>query len=127
MGYSLMEMTKEYQKSCSGKSVPMFEFNYRRQNYTTMNMTTITLVVLSIKVFKEKFYFFSCRVNFELLNFKILNNPLADAFTCFRSCNGRDRLGPLKMSDSTWLTSEFHNPLAVGQYVNNCSNGKLAP
>ncbi|XP_063579941.1 SET domain-containing protein 9 isoform X4 [Pongo abelii] len=40
----------------------------------------------------------------------------------YRSCNGRDRLGPLKMSDSTWLTSEIHNPLAVGQYVNNCSN-----
>ncbi|XP_024902994.1 SET domain-containing protein 9 isoform X3 [Pteropus alecto] len=44
----------------------------------------------------------------------------------FRSCNGRDRLGPLKMSDSTWLTSEFHNPLAVGQYVNNCSNDRPA-
>ncbi|XP_069897300.1 SET domain-containing protein 9 isoform X1 [Dipodomys merriami] len=40
----------------------------------------------------------------------------------YRSCSGRDRLGPLKMSDSTWLTSELHNPLAVGQYVNNCSN-----
>ncbi|XP_016055301.1 PREDICTED: SET domain-containing protein 9 isoform X1 [Miniopterus natalensis] len=40
----------------------------------------------------------------------------------YRSCSGRDRLGPLKMSDSTWLTSEMQNPLAVGQYVNNCSN-----
>ncbi|XP_049719930.1 SET domain-containing protein 9 isoform X3 [Elephas maximus indicus] len=40
----------------------------------------------------------------------------------YRSCNGRDQLGPLKMSDSTWLTSEMRNPLAVGQYVNNCSN-----
>nr|XP_035921564.1 SET domain-containing protein 9 isoform X2 [Halichoerus grypus] len=40
----------------------------------------------------------------------------------YRSCNGRDRLGPFKMSDSTWLTSEICNPLAVGQYVNNCSN-----
>uniref|UniRef100_A0A9L0JXV8 SET domain containing 9 n=1 Tax=Equus asinus TaxID=9793 RepID=A0A9L0JXV8_EQUAS len=44
----------------------------------------------------------------------------------YRSCNGRDRLGPLKMSDSTWLTSEIHNPLAVGQYVNNCSNDRAA-
>ncbi|XP_073933580.1 SET domain-containing protein 9 isoform X2 [Castor canadensis] len=44
----------------------------------------------------------------------------------YRSCNGRDRLGPLSMSDSTWLTSEIHNPLAVGQYVNNCSNNRAA-
>ncbi|XP_012873953.1 PREDICTED: SET domain-containing protein 9 isoform X2 [Dipodomys ordii] len=44
----------------------------------------------------------------------------------YRSCSGRDRLGPLKMSDSTWLTSELHNPLAVGQYVNNCSNYRAA-
>ncbi|XP_045421686.1 SET domain-containing protein 9 isoform X2 [Lemur catta] len=44
----------------------------------------------------------------------------------YRSCNGRDRLGPLKMSDSTWLTSEINNPLAVGQYVNNCSNDRAA-
>ncbi|XP_054431327.1 SET domain-containing protein 9 isoform X2 [Pteronotus mesoamericanus] len=42
----------------------------------------------------------------------------------YRSCTGRDRLGPLKMSDSTWLTSDTQNPLAVGQYVNNCSNGR---
>lgn len=44
----------------------------------------------------------------------------------YRSCNGRDQLGPLKMSDSTWLTSEIHNPLAIGQYVNNCSNDRAA-
>ncbi|XP_070267828.1 SET domain-containing protein 9 isoform X3 [Myotis yumanensis] len=44
----------------------------------------------------------------------------------YRSCNGRDRLGPLRMSDSTWLTSEMQNPLAVGQYVNNCSNDRPA-
>ncbi|XP_004703666.1 SET domain-containing protein 9 [Echinops telfairi] len=44
----------------------------------------------------------------------------------YRSCTGRDRLGPLEMSDSTWLTSELHNPLALGQYVNNCSNEKAA-
>ncbi|XP_062067984.1 SET domain-containing protein 9 isoform X2 [Lepus europaeus] len=44
----------------------------------------------------------------------------------YRSCSGRDRLGPLKMSDSTWLTAETDNPLAVGQYVNNCSNASFA-
>ncbi|XP_036164557.1 SET domain-containing protein 9 isoform X3 [Myotis myotis] len=44
----------------------------------------------------------------------------------YRSCNGRDRLGPLRMSDSTWLTSEIQNPLAVGQYVNNCSSDRPA-
>nr|XP_044994862.1 SET domain-containing protein 9 [Jaculus jaculus] len=44
----------------------------------------------------------------------------------YRSCSGRDRLGPLRMSDSTWLTPEMHNPLAVGQYVNNCSNDRAA-
>ncbi|XP_055968102.1 SET domain-containing protein 9 isoform X1 [Sorex fumeus] len=44
----------------------------------------------------------------------------------YRSCNGRDQLGPFKMSDSTWLTSEIHNPLAIGQYVNNCSNDRAA-
>ncbi|XP_048213687.1 SET domain-containing protein 9-like [Perognathus longimembris pacificus] len=44
----------------------------------------------------------------------------------YRFSRGRDLLGPLKMSDSTWLTSEIHNPLAVGQYVNNCSNNRAA-
>ncbi|XP_028328936.1 SET domain-containing protein 9 isoform X2 [Gouania willdenowi] len=39
----------------------------------------------------------------------------------FRSCSGRDRLGPLTMSDTSWLTDSPLNPLAVGQYVNNCS------
>ncbi|XP_038615415.1 SET domain-containing protein 9 [Tachyglossus aculeatus] len=44
----------------------------------------------------------------------------------YRSCNGRDQLGPFKMSDSSWLTASVQNPLAVGQYVNNCSNDKAA-
>ncbi|XP_040026292.1 SET domain-containing protein 9 [Gasterosteus aculeatus] len=39
----------------------------------------------------------------------------------FKSCSGRDRMGPFMMSDSSWLTSRPQNPLAVGQYVNNCS------
>ncbi|KAM7147322.1 SET domain-containing protein 9 isoform 1-T1 [Molossus nigricans] len=42
----------------------------------------------------------------------------------YRSCTGRDRLGPVKMCDSTWLTAEIQNPLAVGQYVNNCSSDR---
>nr|XP_019958755.1 PREDICTED: SET domain-containing protein 9 [Paralichthys olivaceus] len=44
----------------------------------------------------------------------------------FRSCSGRDRLGPFLMSDTSWLTATPHNPLAVGQYVNNCSNERPA-
>lgn len=40
----------------------------------------------------------------------------------FRSCSSRDRLGPFMMSDSSWLTDSPLNPLAVGQYVNNCTN-----
>uniref|UniRef100_A0A3P9HJH4 SET domain containing 9 n=1 Tax=Oryzias latipes TaxID=8090 RepID=A0A3P9HJH4_ORYLA len=44
----------------------------------------------------------------------------------FKSCSGRDRLGPLVTSDTSWLTASPRNPLAVGQYVNNCSNTKPA-
>lgn len=44
----------------------------------------------------------------------------------FKSCSGRDRLGPLLTSDTSWLTNNPLNPLAVGQYVNNCSNDKTA-
>lgn len=40
----------------------------------------------------------------------------------YRSCSGRDRIGPFMMSDTSWLTDNPKNPLAVGQYVNNCSN-----
>ncbi|XP_032387738.1 SET domain-containing protein 9 [Etheostoma spectabile] len=40
----------------------------------------------------------------------------------FKSCSGRDRIGPFMMSDTSWLTDSPQNPLAVGQYVNNCSN-----
>uniref|UniRef100_A0A8D0HEF5 SET domain containing 9 n=1 Tax=Sphenodon punctatus TaxID=8508 RepID=A0A8D0HEF5_SPHPU len=44
----------------------------------------------------------------------------------YTSCSKRDQLGPLKMSDISWLTSAVQNPLAVGQYVNNCSSDKAA-
>ncbi|XP_059200866.1 SET domain-containing protein 9 [Centropristis striata] len=40
----------------------------------------------------------------------------------FKSCSGRDRIGPFVISDTSWLTATPQNPLAVGQYVNNCSN-----
>lgn len=44
----------------------------------------------------------------------------------FKSCSGRDRIGPFMMSDTSWLTATPQNPLAVGQYVNNCSNERPA-
>ncbi|XP_054889233.1 SET domain-containing protein 9 [Poeciliopsis prolifica] len=44
----------------------------------------------------------------------------------FRSCSGRDRMGPYLTSDASWLTDSPRNPLAVGQYVNNCSNERPA-
>ncbi|KAM9329148.1 SET domain-containing protein 9 [Gastrophryne carolinensis] len=79
--------------------------------------------------------------NYEPILFQSIGNPFI--FRCldgilldgndkgisksvYRSCGRRNHLGPLKMCDSTWLTSWPHNPLAVGQYVNNCSNDKAA-
>uniref|UniRef100_A0A667YTV0 SET domain containing 9 n=1 Tax=Myripristis murdjan TaxID=586833 RepID=A0A667YTV0_9TELE len=44
----------------------------------------------------------------------------------YKSCSGRDRLGPFLLSDTSWLTASPKNPLAVGQYVNNCSNKQPA-
>lgn len=44
----------------------------------------------------------------------------------FRSCSGRDRMGPYLTSDTSWLTDSPVNPLSVGQYVNNCSNERPA-
>nr|XP_005306665.1 SET domain-containing protein 9 isoform X2 [Chrysemys picta bellii] len=44
----------------------------------------------------------------------------------YRSCSKRDQLGPFQMSDITWLTPAVQNPLAIGQYVNNCSHNKAA-
>ncbi|XP_067171712.1 SET domain-containing protein 9 isoform X2 [Apteryx mantelli] len=44
----------------------------------------------------------------------------------YRSCSRRDQLGPFQMSDVSWLTAALQNPLAVGQYVNNCSYEKAA-
>ncbi|XP_040976653.1 SET domain-containing protein 9 isoform X6 [Aquila chrysaetos chrysaetos] len=44
----------------------------------------------------------------------------------YRSCSRRDQLGPFQMSDESWLTAALQNPLAVGQYVNNCSHEKAA-
>ena len=42
----------------------------------------------------------------------------------FRSCHGRDRVGPYSLCDNTWLTDWPINPLSVGQYVNNHNKGK---
>ncbi|KAJ7986791.1 hypothetical protein DPEC_G00332040 [Dallia pectoralis] len=44
----------------------------------------------------------------------------------YRSCSGRDRIGPFGLCDATWLTANPKNPLAVGQYVNNCSKDRAA-
>ncbi|KAM7023800.1 SET domain-containing protein 9 isoform 2-T2 [Acridotheres tristis] len=44
----------------------------------------------------------------------------------YRSCSRRDQFGPFQMSDESWLTATPQNPLAVGQYVNNCSHEKAA-
>lgn len=49
---------------------------------------------------------------------------MANVIISFRSCSKRDQIGPLKMCDAFWLTTAMQNPLAVGQYVNNCSTGK---
>ncbi|XP_073730714.1 SET domain-containing protein 9 isoform X1 [Misgurnus anguillicaudatus] len=53
-------------------------------------------------------------------------NDKAISKIVYRSCSGRDRLGPFHLSDCSWLTSNPVNPLAVGQYVNNCSNERSA-
>lgn len=39
----------------------------------------------------------------------------------FKSCSNRDMLGPYRLSDYSWLTATPRNPLAIGQYVNNCN------
>ena len=45
-------------------------------------------------------------------------------FFYFRSCSGRDHLGPYSSCDSSWLLNQRQpkNPLAVGQIVNNASH-----
>lgn len=44
----------------------------------------------------------------------------------FRSCCGRDILGSHKPCDTTWLTDDPKNPLAVGQFVNNQTDSEPA-
>uniref|UniRef100_A0A8C6LWB9 SET domain containing 9 n=1 Tax=Nothobranchius furzeri TaxID=105023 RepID=A0A8C6LWB9_NOTFU len=64
--------------------------------------------------------------------FRCIDGVLVDGFDkgisklVFRSCSGRDRIGPYETSDTSWLTRSPQNPLAVGQYINNCSNEKPA-
>ncbi|XP_048359149.1 SET domain-containing protein 9 isoform X2 [Sphaerodactylus townsendi] len=79
--------------------------------------------------------------NYEPIFFQSIGNPFI--FRCidgvlidgndkgiskavYRSCSKRDQLGPLKMNDISWLAVAVRNPLAVGQYVNNCSADKAA-
>ncbi|CAL8320312.1 unnamed protein product [Lota lota] len=40
----------------------------------------------------------------------------------YKSCSKRDMLGPYRLSDFSWLTANPRNPLAIGQYVNNCND-----
>ncbi|CAL8277180.1 unnamed protein product [Merluccius merluccius] len=40
----------------------------------------------------------------------------------YKSCSKRDMLGPYRLSDFSWLTAHPKNPLAIGQYVNNCND-----
>nr|CAB3265997.1 SET domain-containing protein 9-like [Phallusia mammillata] len=37
----------------------------------------------------------------------------------YKSCAGRDRVGPYELCDITWLTNKLKCPLNVGQYINN--------
>ncbi|XP_077993808.1 SET domain-containing protein 9-like [Glandiceps talaboti] len=39
----------------------------------------------------------------------------------YRSCSKRERSGPYMTSDTSWLTPNLLNPMALGQYVNNQS------
>ncbi|CAH1776027.1 unnamed protein product [Owenia fusiformis] len=40
----------------------------------------------------------------------------------FKSCHGRERIGPFYTCDMSWLTDFPINPLGIGQYINNRSN-----
>ncbi|XP_016085386.1 SET domain-containing protein 9 isoform X2 [Sinocyclocheilus grahami] len=75
----------------------------------------------------EPIFFQSIRNPFV---FRCIDGVLIDgndrAISKIVSCSGRDRFGPFCLSDCSWLTSDPVNPLAVGQYVNNCSNEKAA-
>ncbi|XP_077203276.1 SET domain-containing protein 9 isoform X2 [Paroedura picta] len=79
--------------------------------------------------------------NYEPIFFQSIGNPFI--FRCidgvlidgndkgiskavYRSCSKRDQLGPLKTNDVSWIEAAVQNPLAVGQYVNNCSADKAA-
>ncbi|KAF2350761.1 SET domain [Trinorchestia longiramus] len=59
--------------------------------------------------------------------FRCIDGLLVDGFDkglsriLFRSCVGRDLVGPSPIADASWLTPYPLNPLSVGQYVNNQS------
>ncbi|KAI8509921.1 SET domain-containing protein 9 [Branchiostoma belcheri] len=64
--------------------------------------------------------------------FRCIDGVFIDGNDCriskmiYRSCAGRDRIGPYLTCDRSWLTQYPKNPLAVGQYVNNQSAGHPA-
>ncbi|KAJ8260757.1 hypothetical protein COCON_G00164800 [Conger conger] len=101
--------------------------------FVTMGMvpkgTTVAMYPGTVYQTHEPVFFQSLRNPFV---FRCIDGVLIDgndkgiSKTVYRSCSGRDRLGPFRLSDITWLMASPHNPLAVGQYVNNCSNEKAA-
>ncbi|KAJ8338680.1 hypothetical protein SKAU_G00354660 [Synaphobranchus kaupii] len=101
--------------------------------FVTMGMvqkgTTVALYPGTVYQIYEPIFFQSLRNPFI---FRCIDGVLIDgndkgiSKIVYRSCSGRDRLGPFSLSDITWLTANPDNPLAVGQYVNNCSNEKAA-
>ena len=48
-----------------------------------------------------------------------------NSFVIQRGCAHRDRILGEYICDTSWLTEEVLNPLAVGQYVNNQNKGRV--
>ncbi|XP_016400349.1 SET domain-containing protein 9 isoform X2 [Sinocyclocheilus rhinocerous] len=89
--------------------------------------STVAMYPGTIYQADEPIFFQSIRNPFV---FRCIDGVLIDgndrAISKIVSCSGRDRFGPFCLGDCSWLTSDPVNPLAVGQYVNNCSNEKAA-
>ncbi|XP_071764117.1 SET domain-containing protein 9 [Centroberyx gerrardi] len=91
--------------------------------------TTVAMYPGTVYQVYEPIFFQSIRNPFV---FRCIDGVLIDgndkgiSKIVYKSCSGRDRLGPFMLSDTSWLTTDPHNQLAVGQYVNNCSNDRSA-
>ncbi|KAM4614899.1 SET domain-containing protein 9 isoform 2-T2 [Polymixia lowei] len=91
--------------------------------------TTVALYPGTIYQAHEPIFFQSIRNPFV---FRCIDGVLIDgnnkgiSKTVYKSCSGRDQIGPFRLSDISWLTANPNNPLAVGQYVNNCTNERSA-